>query len=951
MNLGQQSGSVDYSFPNLPPGDFYTLTVVGQGFPIKYAGRPVKFPDPALSPTGLQSNLTSQNVLLQRAAYLTGRLKDGGTGELIGKLNATLLAPNFSITATANPWIEGGFSAAASSVSARPIQSDGYFRVGPLVPDVAYDLRLAQASWDPNFLASGSQNYAPITIGGLKPTPGEIRDIGVIALGQGQSVSGVVRSTTTGLPLGNIKVTARPSFGGDDLVVQTFTNGQGAYSLWVSSAVSNQFSLIAAPRGGNQASDGKFYGTVSLSNVNLQTQTSANFLLTPLSVVVTGQITVGAGEQFSYPFGDKRGFPAAAINLQPAGVVAANPLGDIEATTDQSGNFSVPGLSTGLYSFHATSLGFAVYNATVSVIGSSFSIFTASNTPAAPMLLSRGATATGRIIKSDGSSPNSSEVVGVAAANFGAGEFVVGSVETDPVAKTVNAYTISGFKPGIAYNIVLLSGSKGKEVSFPPEGAGVVFTAAESSTTKTINLTYRPATLDCLGTAKALDAARTQFSVQIDCLKPLRQQTAADDDLTQILTLSALTSGGSALPASGQLTSRVLSTDRRRLTGLYAVGALETRFSMRVRASAAEVNPATGDNFAIDKVFDFYAGLDSSADGRASNINGGSVGMNPSAQDELLGLDERSRIDLPPGAFGEGADTLPDSSVVAQPTTTVNVSMTKGRDQTLAKALSIATLGYAPAALQVADTPSAFPAEMWAAMSSYRTQAGSTTTVGGANPLSAFYSIFLPAGIRHQLKQRADLTLSYNTATSTSTTDDKVQVWFYNAVLGRFVLENTNRRLDPVNKTVTVSVDHFSTFVVLDSTPTATSTVSFGGADIAVANFPNPADCITHSNIARNSTLFGSGGVHAPFVGTMFRASIPMTGANDNLKYNIYTVAGERIRTIEQGAVPAGQTYYTPWNCTNDNGRTVASGVYIGEVIHGGRRKFFKIAIIKGSGL
>ncbi|MBI5246675.1 MAG: hypothetical protein HY923_05800 [Elusimicrobia bacterium] len=963
VNLGQMSGSVDYAFPSLPAGEFYTLVVRGLLFPVKYVGRPVKFPDPALSPSGLQSNLIRQDVTMLRAAYATGRLKDGSTGELFTASNATLLAPNFRITATANPWTEGGFVLAASSMSGRPIEGDGYFRVGPLLPSVSYDLRFAQTSWDPNFLSNGSQNYAPSTLGGVKLTAGEIRDVGIIALGQGLSVTGVVKSTATGLPLGNLKVVAKPSFGGDeDLVVQTFTNSQGLYTVWVSSLVSNQFTVTAAPRGGNLASDGKYYGQATVSNINLQTQTSANFLLNPLSVVVTGQVVVAdaaTGGALSYPFGDKRGFPAAAVNLQLSGTVSNNPLGDVEVTSDERGFFSVPGLSTGLYTLHATSLGYAVFNATAQVIGSTFHIFTGSNTasndlPGGVLTLARGATATGRILKSDGSSPNSTEVVGVAAANFGAGEFVVGSVQVDPLAKTVDAYTISGFKPGIAYNIVLLSGSRGKEVSFPPEGAGVVFGASESTTTKTINLTYKPAALDCLGTAKALDAARSQFSVQIDCLKPMRQETAADDDLTQILTVSTFTSAGAGFTApngTGVLSARALSSDRRRLTGVYTLAASETRFTMRVRAAASELDPTTGDSFRIDKVFDFYAGLDASADGRATNIDGGEVSMQPSSQDELLGLDERSRIDLPPGCFGEGSDSLADSGVVANPTTTVNVSMTKGRDQTLAKALSIAAVGYAPAALSVPDVPSAFPTEMWAAMSKYRASAASTSTVGGANPLSAFYSIFLPAGIRHQLKQRADLTLSYSLATSTGTTDDKIQVWFYNAVLGRFVPETVNRRLDAVNKTITVSVDHFSTFVVLDSTPVATSGVTFGGADIAVANFPNPADCITHSNIAQNATLFGAGGTHAPFAGTMIRTSIP--GASDTapLKINIYTVTGEKVRTIEQGDLPGGKTYYTPWNCLNDGGRTVASGVYIGEAVHGGKRKFFKIAIIKGSGL
>jgi hypothetical protein len=234
-------------------------------------------------------------------------------------------------------------------------------------------------------------------------------------------------------------------------------------------------------------------------------------------------------------------------------------------------------------------------------------------------------------------------------------------------------------------------------------------------------------------------------------------------------------------------------------------------------------------------------------------------------------------------------------------------------------------------------------------MNAYRTQAG-TDTVGGANPLSAFYSIFLPAGIRHQLKERADLTLSYSLLASSSTTADKIQVWFYNAVTGRFELENSNRRVDTVNKTITVSVDHFSTFVVLDSTPVATSTVIFSGAEITAANFPNPSDCVTHSGITRNATLFGSGGVHAPFTGTMIRASLP-SGDPAPYKINIYNVAGEKVRTIEQGTLPGSRTYYTPWNCANDAGRTVASGVYIAEIVHGSRRKYIKIAIIKGSGL
>jgi uncharacterized protein (DUF2141 family) len=962
--LGVFANAVNFQFNNLPAGEFYTLVARDRRANVKYVGRPIKFPDPALSPTGLQASLTAQNIVMKRAGQLIGRLKDGGTGELINAANATLLAPNFRVTATANPWIEGGFVVAAASVSGRPVQADGYFRVGPLLPGVDYDLRLAQTSWDPSFLQGGSQNYAPVTLGGLRLSPGESRDVGVVALGQGRSITGVVRSTVTGAGLGAVKVVARPSFGGEgDLVSQSFTNNAGAYTLWVSTQISNQFDVTAAPRDGNKASDGLVYGLVTLRNLNLLAATTANFNLTPLAGGVTGQVVVAdaaTGGMLSYPFGDRRGFPAAAVNLQPQGVIPQNPLGDIETATDERGFFSIPGLSTGIYTLHATSLGYGVFNATAAVTASSFRLFTGSNTPTndlpgSVITLQRGASVTGRILKSDGSAPNASEVTGVAAANFAAGEFVIGSVETDAVARTVNAYTISGFRAGVTYDLVLISGDDGENVSFPTEGNDISFSAAESTATKTINLTFKPAKMDCLGTAKALDAARTQFTVQVDCLKPLRNETALDADLDSLLRVSTFNANGQALVApngtGGFLAgSKSLSSDRKRLTGVYQKAANESRFSVRVVAAASDVDPTTGLNFTIDKAFDFYTGLESATDGRVSNINGGRLNLTPSAQDELLGLDERGGLSFQPGTFAEGSDSASEGSVVANPTVTVNVTMTKSTDRQLAQTFALKQLGYIPAGLQAAENGSSYPSEVWAAMSAYRAQA-STSTIGGANPLSSFYSIFLPLGVRHSLKKRADLTMSFSTLVSTGVTQNNINVWFYNASTGRYEQESTDKRVDMVNKTITVSVDHFSTFVVLDSTPVLTSAVSFAGSDIIAASFPNPADCVPHAGILRNSTFF-AGGTIPTFTGQMIRASLPPgDGAQKELTVNVYNLSGQKVRSMPQGPVSGGQTYYMPWNCSNDNGQTVSSGVYFGEIKWGSYRKFIKMAIIKGSGL
>ena len=971
-NLNVKANSVGYAFANLPPDD-YTLIVQGRLLPIKYVGRPLSLT--------LQTNLANQNVTMQRAAYIIGRLKDANTGELITRNNITMLASNFQIAAKANPWLAGGFVVAPSSVAGRPIEADGYFRVGPLLPSVSYDVTLAQTGWDPRFLAQGSQNYTPVTLSGVTPEPAQFKDVGVISLNQGQSLTGTVRqSTTTGVALGNIKITAKPSFGDSGIVIQTYTNGQGKYSVWVSSFLSNQYDVTAAPREGNTASNGLIYGEVTRTKVSLLATTTADFLLEPLLSSVTGQVVVedaATGGELSYPFGATKGFPAAAINLQLKGVIATkSALGDIEAVTDGSRRFRVPGLSTGTYALKATSLGYAVFNATVTTTATSFVMYTGSNTPSNYLpgniiTLRRGATVTGKIVKSDGKAPNDSEVAGVAAANFSQGEYVVGSIEIDKKAKTVSGYTISGFKPGISYDLVILPADNADDIIFPPEGSGISFTTAESTATKNITLTFAAVGVDCAATAKAL--GNKQFQIKIDCSKALRNTVGTDNDLAAILSVSTFNASGAAIVApngTGQFlgSDKTMSSNRRKLTAIYRAGASETGFSVRLRAASSTVDPKTGANFTLDKVFDFFVGVDSNVNERFSNIKGGKMSLTPSAEDELLGSDERTSVGLQPGTFAIGNDSDAESSTVASATTSVTLGLSKARDQSSLDVLYMRQLGYVPAAVASRSNAS-LPAEMAAAMSAlaalrqpagaspsaispagFAVSAVSTAQVNGINPLSSFYSIFLPAGIRHQLKQNADLTFSYDTRLSTSGNPDNFNVWFFNAVLGKYVKETTNRRVDTVNKTITVAVNHFSTFIVLDGAPATRGAALVATDHVMAANFPNPSDCRVHHGLAKNAALLGAGGNHDPFRGTMIRYILP-PGPATGTKIRIYTLSGELVRVLEQGQVTGSSTNYFPWDCANASGRTVASGVYIGEVEWGGQSAYFKIAIVKGSGL
>ena len=954
---GTNANSVAYSFNNLPAGEFYTLIAQGVVSVLKYVGQPIKFPNPGLSPNGLQSALSGQNVTMKLAGYVTGRLKDGNTGEQITRLNATVLPPNFEIKATANPWVEGGYVVAVASVSARPILADGTFRVGPFIPSVSYDVRLGQDKWDLAYLRMGSQNYAPVTIAGVTLQPGETRDLGAITLNQGQSIIGrVVDAASTTTALGNIKVVGKPSFGTVDLKVETYTDPAGLFRLWVSTFISRQYDITIAPRDGNKASVGgveKRYETVALSNVNVSTL-SMTVPLRELTASVTGQIATYDGSRLRYPYGDQKGYPGAAVFMQKANTVPkSDPLGDLATVTATDGTFEFPGIATGTYVLRAVSLGYTVLRATVAVNSDyTVTITTGAGLPHTSLLtLPGGAQVTGRITLADGSAPSENEVGGIAAADNSFSEFVIGSVEIDPTARTVSGYTISGFKTlPVTYNLIILP-KDGSEIVTPPEGQDVSFTADESTTTKTINLTFNRASPDCVSDAKKL--GNDQFQIKIVCSQPMRNLVAADSDLELVLTASTSNSRGAALTSpdgTGSLlgAEKRFNANRRQITAVYRLGAGETAYSLRLRGTFATVNQTTGENFAIDKIFDFLTGLQSVKEEKVTNVQGGSLKLEPTDEDVDLGKDEKFEVTIPPGTFDKcvaGDAGCEEDSDVPSDKRRLNVSLgvRKAETKDQLEAQYRAKKGFAPASLRTLADPKSYPDEVFKAMEAFRVMASTNV-----NAFSPFYDIFLPLGIRRQLAKDVDVTLSFNPLLlSTATSAQDMNVWYYNPTTGRYEIESRNKRIDTTNNTVTVSVNHFSVFVVLGSTPVFAIPNSFSGGEISAYNFPNPFDCNRKTKLLDN-VLFAGGS--ATFDGTMIHYGLP-AGDPAELAIKIYNVAGEVVREMSQGALDGGGNYYSPWDCKNQSGRTVASGVYIGQVKWGDRSKFFKMAVIKGSGL
>ena len=951
-NAGTNSlaNSVPYSFVRLPGGEFYTLEVRdtrdSNGI-IKYVAAPLRFPDAASSPNGMQSDLSSQNVTLKQGALLTLKLRDANSASLLTQTNVTLLAPNFSCYAQANPWVQGGYYVAASSISNRPIEADGTVRIGPVMPGVYYDVKCEQSSWDLGYMRLGAQNYSPAVIAGIRPSAGETRDLGVLDLRQGQSISGLV-SGRDGVPLVNIKVVARPSYVESPISIQAMTNRDGRYTLWVSTYVSRYFDITAAPREQNQSVDMStvVYRETSYAAIDLtRSTTTVDFTLDPVPGGVTGSVATIDGGALSYPFGDMQGFPAAALFIQPyATIPKNNPIGDIEAITEPGGGFSVP-LSTGAYTMRVVSLGYSVPSVTFTVTGSGMVNFGA-------ISLVKGGTVSGQIRKPDSTAnggytePNSDEISLVAAANDGFTEFVMGTVVTDPVSRTITRYAISGFKPDIDYSLALMSSND--DMTFPSEGS-VRFSQSESTATKSVNLTFRPSHGDCMAVTKRLS---TGMQVKFVCSKAFRNRTTDDNNLALILSTSAVNSSGGAIASpdgTGTLSQIELSSNRKHFTAVYSTAASEGMFSIRLAGYTSEINQATGDNFRIDRVYDFYTGVKSVSASRVTNMRGGRVELEGEE-----GEDERGAVEFPPGTFAL------DGSGYAVVGTTVTVEMLKADDLGGATSGGVSALGVRRAAAPLASIKNTLPKGLYDAMQALREQrvgnyrtksaSGGSSTV---NPFSSFYDISLPAGISHVLQQPARITLSYDTAQATTTALADLNVYYYNPNTQRYVLESADRTVDRDNHTISVNVDHLSVFVVLAQAPVEGSTAyAYTGHELKAYNFPNPFNNTRTKSISLNDAV-ATGGYAAAAVpcttqGTCIRVFVP-TGTSGDMALKVYNIAGELVREIDLTGYSAGTTNVWPWDGNNDSGKKVASGVYIGEIKVGDTKTFFKMAVIKAS--
>lgn len=895
------NGKAVYAFPHLAAGD-YVLEMSEEGSEQRYSA-------PAVPITLSKSDLTV-NIDLSDAGTIVGRLRDADTETLITADNASQFLPeNFEIAAQANPWVPGGYIQATRNMSGPGFDFDsvtGQFRIPRLIPNRSYDLRLRGfSSLGSEALSKGVRTYAPTVVSGLQVSDGQIVDVGTIDLKQGGVLSGTVLDAA-GNPLPNVRVTARPSQknGGDrgELQIEGFTLENGRYELHGVDRSKRFYDVTAAPRFRQGESYAKLSGPRyaeerrRMVDVNDPTKLVGNdFTLTLANGVVTGTVQTVDGAPLVPAFTDdnsRGGERGADIVLHREGTpFDDNPMGEIEERTAPDGTFRVIGLKPGAYTLRALALGYTSALKSIVVPGGTAS--------AGTLVLGQGATVSGALTKPDGSSPSTNEVRMVLGVDENFEDFIFGTLNSNSDTQLVSGYSISGFRTDKTYSLVIVTG---KDEILEVQ-TGVTFD--DPSDSLVIPLLFRPAPPHVfVNQAQTVVGSNRVTSLRFFVSQPLRNVTADDNDLSALLQVTA---------GDGVLSDMELSSSRDTLTAVYTASVDEPSFDLRLSFSTTETDPdsATGDQFVFDQTFTFYAGIAARRSAVVSNVTGGEC--------TLEGV--TTGVAFEAGTFDVDASSTVEVGIQSADT----LDALPGGAPRLARGTSLLR------------TSRVLGEKAYPSGGLFRAISAAPTV----SPFSPFYDIFLPAGINHMLKKDAVLTLAYDESIADPT---KLNVYFFDPIHNVFLLENAKKTVDTVNHTITVSVDHLSTFVVLPNQASIIGTADYTGQDIVVYNVPNPFNLKSKTiTLAKAESADQTQTID----GTMIRYSLPV-GKSGEVKIEIYDVAGALVRVLSQTAPAGGTYYYLEWNGRNDDGQPVASGVYLARfTLNGGDEKMFKMAVLK----
>jgi hypothetical protein len=909
LNLGFNAGNaVNFLFDLVPDGR-YAVQVIDLRQPRVFVAPPQPVTVAGFSVSGL--TLRFQQAGAIKASVAVRQALNGSATQylLVSQNNQNLLPPSFAAVATANPWFLGGFTPAdgtnctlAGDCRGIGIDPDGKITFEGLLPGT-YDVEFLSQPGQGALQDSGVSLVTTVK-SSVRVTGGATTDVGVVQLTGGVGLGGIVTDATTGLPVSNVRMQARPAVSlpgqtsGRSALPIAFTDQQGRYFFSGLDPSVRFYDVFAGVRVGEHQGDiNPPYEQKIDPSVDLQSTSTLNFALTKAPYSISGQILTRNNEILQNGVGQGEGVsPGAAIYLQKSGVSpTANPVADIVFQTDPYGNFSIPNLTLGTYKMTITAVGYLTQNLTVTL--------STGSTVLGQLQLNWGSTMQGSIRKPDGSAPGEDEIGTIVAATPDMSDFFFGLGQRDPLTRSISGYRMSGFKMNTHYRLLFLS-SDGQQVVSPPEASDVVFTSSQE--VRNIDVVYKPSKPFVVAKDRRAGAS---FQLTMQLSQPLRSRTANDDDMTVILTTAS---------AQGTLSAVFLADNRRTINATYTPAVNESSFTLSLRAYTSQVDPDSTDpvnpEFLMISTPSFFIGIDGAHKANVNNMAGGT----------LVVEGDPARVTLPKGAFG--IDASSGITVLMQK---FNANVNSGGLQ--------GTLGLNTAAANVRSLPypaSAYPSNMVQAVAALPP---------AVSPFSGFYDILLPLGVRTALSRPVQMTIAYSTGTDPTS----LNLYWYNAAANAYILQQDVTGappvIDTVNHTITLNVNHFSTFVLFNTGVEVITGNAFPGAEIEAYNFPNPFDLNDKTVHAIHG---GACQPNCTVRGTLIRFSLP-AGVSGDGSLSIFNVAGERVRKIDLGTLAGGNFYYQEWDGRNQVGRDVASGVYMGEVKVGTRTKFFKMALIK----
>lgn len=911
---GTAANSASYEFKNLADGKYVLMVAVPgtwdpvlQQFVRKYVAKPVPFEIAGADLSGL-------NITMVRAGRMVGKLAVQGktasgaiTTTLVTSNNTNLLSGGFRIYANADPWVEGGYREANRSYGTPggspplSIDSNGQFTIDGLVAG-SYNVVFRQDG--PDNSGQGSVNLASYTRGQVRLTEGQLLDLGLVELQQGLSLSGTVKDESgNGLP--NIIVRAEPSNSrhGDDST-QATSDSQGQFTLTGLNPEFKTYTIRAAPRPGLEDSTPlSGYGEVVKRAVDV-TKVPAptlEFTLSAANGSLSGSVSTVDSGPLAYPDDKQQGYPVAAIYLKRQGVPASgdDPLGEIRASTNLDGTYTISNLVPAIYDITVMSLEYKPYVFTQTI--------TAGSNAASAITLQKGSVVNATLRKPDGTGVTTSDVQFAVAATADLQSILFGQITSDENTRGVSAIRFSGFETNKRYSILLFDDKD--NITTPAEGRNLLFTTDTDE--KTLVLTYQPSAPNAFTQIKKLGSA---VQVSFFVSRSLRNSIPADDVASGLISV---TSG------AGTLSEAEISGDRRSFTVTYTPAADEQTATLAFSAYTADINPATGSAFQISKSVTLRFGQRATAEKNINPVFGGEVSLADADNDP-------SAVNLPANALltsdGDAAD--------ADANYTFAFTATEDLDDVTGNSIAASTSGTRAARLsaQMSRGAASYVSEAYSAI-----RAAAASTV---NPLSSFYSVLLPAGLSHTLNTAATLTLQYDSGADPTT----LNVYYYDETGKKYLIENNSRSIDTVNRTISVNVSHFSTFVVLQNSASVVFLDGTASAEgqIEVFNFPNPFDLQP-----KTKTLSSKGGSASMSTdGTIIRYTFPASKAG-RASIEIFDITGNKVRGIDLGTPTAATYHYVTWDGKNDSGSKVASGVYLGVLKVGGEKKVWKMAVIK----